>query len=453
MNARMARPSGVMGVILGVLVGWCGAALAQPDPDDTARRLSAGEVVIQQDESQNQRLIRIPARGGRVAWSDVLETLMQLGHLNDKSLRDKMPDGTLDLQASYSRSAILAANLLLRPDLRLQLVVGDKQQPDHLLVVVDEKAVQTRKRLAAKRIRERLAEVAGDKQRPAAWGMQLPDKWQESDAKQPLVLVLHGFNSSPERFAPLAQALRDQGFVCGTYSYPDDQPILDSAALLARDLTDIKSSQPDRHVALVTHSMGGLVARAMLEDPEFDPGNVTKLIMVAPPNQGSLLARVGYGTDLLDHAVAEVNREEISRFYAAIEDGLSEATVDLQPDSVFLRELNARPRNPRVKYAILLGSGARFTRQQVEQLRQGLATAESKSRVVALFARRVDETLADLDEVVRGAGDGVVALKRGRLDGVDDVVILDFTHLSVLQGTHVAADPAFQEVVKRLRAD
>lgn len=453
MNSRMARPGSVMGVILAVLFGWCCAALAQPESDDTASRLSAGEVVISQDASQNQRFIRIPARGGRVAWSDVLETLMQLGHLNDQAVRDKMPDGTLDLQASYSRSAILAANLLLRPDLRLQLVVGDKQHPDHLLVVVDEKAVQTRKRLAAKKLRERLSEVAGDKQRPAAWGMQLPDNWQAADAKQPLVLVLHGFNSSPERFAPLAQTLREQGFVCGTYSYPDDQPILDSAALLARDLTDIKSSQPDRQVALVTHSMGGLVARAMLEDPEFDPGNVTKLIMVAPPNQGSLLARVGYGTDLLDHAVAEANREEISRFYAAIADGLSEATVDLQPDSVFLRELNARPRNPRVKYAILLGNGAHLTRQQVDQLRQGLATAESKSRVVALFARRVDETLADLDEVVRGAGDGVVALKRGRLAGVDDVVTLDFTHLGVLQGTHVAADPALQEVVKRLRAD
>ena len=76
--------------------------------------------------------------------------------------------------------------------------------------------------------------------------------------------------------------------------------------------------------------------------------------------------------------------------------------MDLQPDSVFLRELNARPRNPRVKYAILLGTGARLTREQVEQLRQSLATAESKSRVVALFARRVDETLADLDEVVPG---------------------------------------------------
>ncbi len=453
MNSRMARLSGTVGVTLAVLLGWCSAALAQPEPDDVASRLSAGEVVISQDASQNQRHIRIPARNGDVAWSDVLETLMQLGHLNDKTLRDKMPDGALNLQSSYSRSAILAANLVLRPDIRLQLVVGDKEQPDHLLVIVDEKAVQARKRQVAKRLRERLSGAASDKDRPSAWGLQLPDKWQESDATQPLVLVLHGFNSSPQRFAPLAQALQEQGFVCGTYSYPDDQPILDSAAMLAHDLTEIKSRQPGRRVALVTHSMGGLVARAMLEDPEFDPGNVTKLIMVAPPNQGSLLARVGYGTDLLDHAVAEVNRKELSRFYSAIEDGLSEATVDLQPDSVFLRELNARPRNPRVKYTILLGTGARLTREQVEQLRQGLATAESKSRVVALFARRVDETLADLDEVVRGTGDGAVALKRGRLDGVEDVVILDFTHLSVLQGTGVAADPAFLEVVKRLRAD
>ena len=74
---------------------------------------------------------------------------------------------------------------------------------------------------------------------PAAWGLQLPDKWHESDPTQPLVLVLHGFNSSPQRFAPLAQALQEQGFVCGTYSYPDDQPILESAAMLSRDLTEI----------------------------------------------------------------------------------------------------------------------------------------------------------------------------------------------------------------------
>jgi hypothetical protein len=38
--------------------------------------------------------------------------------------------------------------------------------------------------------------------------------------------------------------------------------------------------------------------------------------------------------------------------------------------------------------------------------------------------------LADMEEIVDGKGDGVVALKRGRLEGVEDVVILPFGHLS-----------------------
>ena len=35
-----------------------------------------------------------------------------------------------------------------------------------------------------------------------------------------------------------------------------------------------------------------------------------------------------------------------------------------------------------------------------------------------------------MDELIDGKGDGVVALKRGQLAGVDDVVILPFGHLS-----------------------
>ena len=139
--------------------------------------------------------------------------------------------------------------------------------------------------------------------------------------------------------------------------------------------------------------------------------------MVATPNQGSLLARFAFGMDLLDHLVPDAERSKVSRFYAAIEDGLSEATVDLQPDSTFLRQLNARDRNPNVRYTIFLGTGGHFTRRQVDELREGLATAKSKSDVVGLLAPRIDETLADLDEVIRGLGDGVVAVKRGRARG------------------------------------
>ena len=194
--------------------------------------------------------------------------------------------------------------------------------------------------------------------------------------------------------------------------------------------------------------MGGLVARAVIEDSELDPGNVRHLIMVAPPNHGSLLARIAYGMDILTGTTRfpQAERAEVSRFYAAIEDGLSEATEDLKPDSAFLQQLNSRARNPRVRYAIFLGTGGHFTRKQLDQLRQGLATAQSKSDVVGLFAPRIDETLADLDEVVRGLGDGVVAVRRGKLEGVDDVVVLEFSHLRVLQQTTFEHDPLFKMV-------
>ncbi len=243
-----------------------------------------------------------------------------------------------------------------------------------------------KKRKVAERIRNRVTGNDAAPDRSTVTGMRLPKDWAKSDERQLLVIVLHGFNSSPQRFEPLADAFRQQGLLSGTYSYPDDQPISTSANQLSRDLKNIASSQPRRRVALVTHSMGGLVARAAIEDSELDPGNVSHLMMVAPPNHGSLLARIAYGLDILDHAAPESERSDVSRFYAAIEDGLSEATEDLKPDSAFLQQLNSRARNPRVRYAMFLGTGGHFTRQQLDQLRQGLATAQSKSDVVELFA-------------------------------------------------------------------
>ena len=55
---------------------------------------------------------------------------------------------------------------------------------------------------------------------------------------------------------------------------------------------------------LVCHSMGSLVARACIEDPLYDPGNVERLIMIAPPTHGSLIAHFAAGTDLWEHWLA-----------------------------------------------------------------------------------------------------------------------------------------------------
>ncbi len=406
-------------------------------------------VLVERDVDNGMLRVKIPARDGKIAWQDILRALMRVGKLEDKALQDKFPSGSLDLERAYSRYALLAINVTLAPDVRLEIVPKSQREPAYLLATVNKDSLQEKERQISRKIRDR---ITGGKLRSGEYGLRLQPGWDKADAAVPLVVVVHGFNSSPQRFEPLVSALRESGFPCATYSYPDDQPIGDSADQLSADLKKFAADSPQRSIALITHSMGGLVARAAIEQSEMDPGNVKTLIMVAPPTQGSLLAYFAFGIDILDHIVGQERSAEVTRFYAAVEDGLSEAKNDLKPNSSFLRRLNARARNPKVRYSIILGTGGHLTLEQVNALRSSLRTAKDESQVVGIFAPQLDEILADLDEVIRGKGDGVVAVKRGRLEGVTDVMLAEFSHLGVLQTTgSFADDEVFQAVLARLR--
>ena len=69
---------------------------------------------------------------------------MQAGHLDDKTMQDKLPQGSLDLKRPYSRYAITAVNLYLAPDIDMQIVPESRGVQEHLLVTVDEAAVLAR---------------------------------------------------------------------------------------------------------------------------------------------------------------------------------------------------------------------------------------------------------------------------------------------------------------------
>jgi len=73
---------------------------------------------------------------------------------------------------------------------------------------------------------------------------------------------------------------------------------------------------------------------------------------------------------------------------------------------------------------------------------------------VRFFGSRVDSWLADLDEVIDGRGDGVVALKRGRLKGVKDTVVRHFSHLSFNQSPLTGeAELVLEDMMERLSRD
>ena len=59
---------------------------------------------------------------------------------------------------------------------------------------------------------------------------------------------------------------------------------------------------------------------------------------------------------------------------------------------------------------------------------------------------------AEFDEVVEGRGDGVVAISRGRLQGVTDTVVLPYRHLFITaRDDSAASHEVAQFVLSRLK--
>ena len=130
------------------------------------------------------------------------------------------------------------------------------------------------------------------------------------------VILLHGALRSPLGMAPTARMLRAHGFEARCFGYATRRRSLaDHAAVLEQE---IEAWLGTRHstIGLLTHSMGGLVARALLARP----GMATiaprqRLVMLAPPNRGATLA--AHNRDFLPfawlygHAASELQPERV----------------------------------------------------------------------------------------------------------------------------------------------
>lgn len=281
----------------------------------------------------------------------------------------------------------------------------------------------------------------------ARYAIHMEPGWQQASADLPVVVQLHGFNSTPGHTRPLLGPARQAGLPCGQFAYPNDQPLRLSAELLSAELKCFAKQWPERDVALVTHSMGGLVARECIEDDALYPGNVRRLIMVAPPTHGSSLARYAVGLDVWEHWLARRDGNPWRRIRESIADGLSEAPTDLRPGSAFLQNLNSRPRREGVSYTLLLGSSAQLAEEQRYFVRQTLLRTADRTPGWQADAAAIDRALSCMDEVVEGLGDGAVAIDRGRLAGVDDTVVLPFSHLGVVRAEGDAGCRQAQQVI------
>jgi len=318
-------------------------------------------------------------------------------------------------------------------------------------------------------IQNDLRTTVGSKRRPefefrlltrGALGGNNVEKFSASQLPHRIILVMGGLQGSiesSERFAmAVSDALHDpMDTRLAVFRYPNDGSICESATVLHEMLTDLHNQSPATKVSIVAHSMGALVARHAIEPTAPKKSCqlpcVDQLVMICPPNHGSVLAQYADALEFPD-ALSKLQGGLLS-FNQAIEslvnDGLGEACEELVPTSSFLKELNSRPRADGVRYSIISGTGGPITPLIRFATSVALKETRERTRVNQLpnasdVINRANELLLS-HEFAQGLGDGAVSLQSATLPGVREFYTVPMNH-----GEWAQTDkPQVQQLVQR----
>jgi pimeloyl-ACP methyl ester carboxylesterase len=123
---------------------------------------------------------------------------------------------------------------------------------------------------------------------PAAMPAQGP-RTTEPTASRELVVVLHGMGRTSRSMRPVEDALRAAGFDVLNIGYSSYCCSIPELGDTVRREIEAKRLPTHTRIHFVGHSLGNIIARWVVSQ-ENAPAGVTRMVMLAPPNQGALMA-------------------------------------------------------------------------------------------------------------------------------------------------------------------